>query len=1594
MRSESHAGHARHVGRVGALAVALGIGTAVATAPAVAWAEPDGATSTTSSGDSDTSSTKETTGTGADSASSSPAADTTSATTTAGEAATAAQSGTTAATTPSTTAKAAPKKSRKNERKHSTSAASGPSSAKSAAAADTSRPAAKTANTDSAATAAPAPASPAASMAGTTALSTATVSTARAAAATPAVAVARAGAAISTALNQFFARILGAVNSIASPLSWILAAASRREIDVTEAAETVAVQAQTFTSLSLATAATAVPNQQPVVGATQLGDPDPTTGAVSGQVHATDPEGKTVTYALVTGPTLGTVTVGKTGAFTYTPTAAQRVSAGVTGEPDATFTVSAYDGATAKMPILVSIPIDPTPVQLLSPVNTGQVTGVAATNTRAYLTNGTGTVTVVDTLDGTVVTTIPVGGNPVGIAVKPDGKVVYVANNNSIAVIDAATNTVSRTIALTITPTSMAITPGGGTLYVGNATGKMAKVSTSTNKITGWVSAVGVTSVIISPDGKRVYATTPSGITAYTISTGSTKLIAVTGNSPTAIAASKDGKKLYVVTDGDTVKVLETGKFASLGEFGTTSAVRAATVNKDGSLLLVTTGSGDLQVYNTASNGLLKTLDTGDTVNAIAVSPDGMQLYTAGGSAMRVVSLVPTNLKPVVSVPVSTSSAVTGVISGTTGVTDADGDPQTVTVLTAPTKGKVTFTSAGTFTYTPTAAARHTAAADTALTTDLTDTFTFAVSDGRRGVVQQTITVTIVPANKVPTTKTSKGTPNSSTGVITGSVKGTDGDSDKLYYDGTLSTLTGTLVVGGDGTFTYTPTVTARHAAAASGPTTETFTVSVDDGHGAVVAVPVTLTIRPSNTVPTVATVGSLTTNTSTARVTGQISTTDADSDTLTYTAGGATKGTVVVNTDGSFSYTPTAAARGLGASTDSFSVTISDGHGGSRAVTVTVNVLGSSPGNALPVAPAYTTNVNTTTGVVTGQVSATDASTLTYALAAPVTGVVVAGNGTYTYTPSTAARYHAWFTSEADTLTFTVNVSDGQDGIPVDVVVPITALHPDSDGTLTLAELKALAGTGDVDVNLTGGTKVRDISGTFTVSTVTDAASAAAVLNKVAGLLGASSGFAAPTQIAVSSVGYSGTVFYRLSQAVNGVPVVGSEVVLSTDSTGRVTGLVSNYDPAITTVNTTPTVSLGSAADAEAIAKADALSDFGGSPTPATKEAFLATLIFDTDLVIYDQDISTNLATGARWNPATLAWRVKVSSDPASPYPSVGATYYIYANGAKAGTIFSDFSSAQQALAPVRSSGTDLLGKTRTVGASNTGTKLVLTDPLRNITTYTTTYVTTGWAGQPSIPGTTVTYSSSWGKAAVSAQSNMTRAYDYYTSILGRNSYDDNGAAIILSIDYNPSGSAASGWRNAAWTGRELVFGDAGNTQAALDLVGHEYTHAVIQTVNGLAYLGDSGALNEAYADIMGALIENKTGSGRWLFAEDASGNPYRSMQDPSDYNQREDYRYRYIDACGCTDNDTDDFDYVHSNSGIMSFAAYKMMDATKNEVSGEQWARVFYESLYSLPSTASYVDARYAILTGARANGFTAKQIAAIKKAFDDVAVTTSVL
>lgn len=314
----------------------------------------------------------------------------------------------------------------------------------------------------------------------------------------------------------------------------------------------------------------------------------------------------------------------------------------------------------------------------------------------------------------------------------------------------------------------------------------------------------------------------------------------------------------------------------------------------------------------------------------------------------------------------------------------------------------------------------------------------------------------------------------------------------------------------------------------------------------------------------------------------------------------------------------------------------------------------------------------------------------------------------------------------------------------------------------------------------------------------------------------------------------------------------------------------------------------------------------------------------------------------------------------------------------------------------PTTDTGVDLLGNTRELnvvfidGPGYVG--YVLTDTIRDIGIYETTWYTTvnGVLYPANPPGTAVAKGpSAWDPSAVSAYANVVIVYDFYDNTLYHTSFDDTGAAIQITV-------ASDALNNAYWyrTYRQFVFGH--DFEAALDVVGHEYTHAVIDAVvasqNGGVTLGQNGearALEEAYSDIIGSLIEGKSGPGEWLVGEDAgcdapsgtTGCAIRNLADPSEFGDPEDYS-NYNNAAG-----------EHYNSTIFSFAAFKMItDARTTGISRELWSTVYYRSLYELPAGASFADARGAVLTSAEDLGFTAQELQAIEDAFDAVGIDSS--
>jgi bacillolysin len=187
-----------------------------------------------------------------------------------------------------------------------------------------------------------------------------------------------------------------------------------------------------------------------------------------------------------------------------------------------------------------------------------------------------------------------------------------------------------------------------------------------------------------------------------------------------------------------------------------------------------------------------------------------------------------------------------------------------------------------------------------------------------------------------------------------------------------------------------------------------------------------------------------------------------------------------------------------------------------------------------------------------------------------------------------------------------------------------------------------------------------------------------------------------------------------------------------------------------------------------------------------------------------------------------------------------------------------------------------------------------------------------------------------------------------------------------------------------------------------ALDIVAHELAHGVTQYTSNLIYRNESGALNEAFSDIIGTAVEftfHPPGSGLmradYLLGEDAfRPGGIRSMADPGVFGHPDHYAIRYT---GTADNGG-----VHINSGIANHAFYLAIEGGTNRTSGlavqgvgapnrQQIENVFYRAFTELlPSSATFGLARAATIQAARdLYGANSSPERAIIQAWDAVGV-----
>jgi Ca2+-binding RTX toxin-like protein len=156
----------------------------------------------------------------------------------------------------------------------------------------------------------------------------------------------------------------------------------------------------------------------------------------------------------------------------------------------------------------------------------------------------------------------------------------------------------------------------------------------------------------------------------------------------------------------------------------------------------------------------------------------------------------------------------------------------------------------------------------------------------------------------------------------------TDLEGDTLSVASVTQPPNGAVVINADGTLTYTPD------ADFSGE--DRFTYTITDGNGGSDTATVTIDVAPLNDAPDAVDDAAQTNNLTPVVIPVLANDTDPDGDTLTVTAASADVGTVVINDDGTLTYTPEPGFGGQATLT----YDISDGNGGTDTATVTVGVL------------------------------------------------------------------------------------------------------------------------------------------------------------------------------------------------------------------------------------------------------------------------------------------------------------------------------------------------------------------------------------------------------------------------------------------------------------------------------------------------------------------------------------------------------------------------------------------------------------------------------------------------------------------------------
>jgi Zn-dependent metalloprotease len=359
--------------------------------------------------------------------------------------------------------------------------------------------------------------------------------------------------------------------------------------------------------------------------------------------------------------------------------------------------------------------------------------------------------------------------------------------------------------------------------------------------------------------------------------------------------------------------------------------------------------------------------------------------------------------------------------------------------------------------------------------------------------------------------------------------------------------------------------------------------------------------------------------------------------------------------------------------------------------------------------------------------------------------------------------------------------------------------------------------------------------------------------LKKHRSAIGAASGDAYAVKQVIGDRG--GTSHVRFARTFRGVAVAGGDFVIHNAPDGQFAGLSAGSHAPLS-IDTTPKVTSSVAASA-------ARKAFDGSVAKVGKPK----LLID--------------ATGAT---SRLTWESVVEG--MRPDGQTPSRLHVFTDAVTGAVL-----STQDEVRSVAGVGKSQYSGTVTVDATQSGGSYELRDPergksytcdMRNTTTGTCTVLTdtdnTWGSGSASDRQT----------AAVDAHYGSAKTFDYFKKTFGRNGIFGNGKGIPSRVHYG------NNYANAFWDGSKMTYGDGSRNSkplVALDVVAHEMSHGLSQSLISLGYSGETGGLNEATSDIFGTMVEFYAASsadpGDYEIGEKldlrGNGKPLRYMYDPT---------------------------------------------------------------------------------------------------------------